>query len=153
MTYYLAIDPGASGGFAWHTPDSLVVEAKPMAATNEENVNFIRSFSLASFSVKVIIEDVPKFAGTNRPGAKMFPLGFNCGLVEGAALACSLPVIKIRPQDWQKHFNLGKRSDFENTQSWKRRLKEEAQSLFPLKVTLKTADALLLLAFAKTNHL
>ena len=66
----------------------------------------------------------------------------------------SKELLKIRPHEWQKHFNIGGRSDYECTQGWKRRLKEHAQLLFPyLKVTLKTADALLLLAYAKNKHL
>ena len=154
MTPYLAIDPGALGGFAWQLSDSDLAQAKSMMKDNRENAVFVRSFNLASKIPKVIIEDVPKFAGTNRPGSKMFPLGFNCGLIEGASLACLMTVIKIRPHEWQKHFNIGGRSDCEGPQDWKRRLKEHAQMLFPhLKVTLKTADALLLLAYAKNKHL
>jgi hypothetical protein len=154
MTPYLAIDPGALGGFAWQLSDSDLVQAKSMQKDNKENAVFIRSFNLASKIPKVIIEDVPSFAGTNRPGSRMFPLGFNCGLLEGASLACLMTVIKIRPHEWQKHFNIGGRSDCKDPQDWKRRLKEHAQLLFPyLKVTLKTADALLLLAYAKNKHL
>ena len=52
----------------------------------------------------------------------------------------------MRPQDWQKGFGLGTASACASKRIWKNKLKAEAQRRFPhLNVTLKTADALLIL--------
>jgi hypothetical protein len=104
--------------------------------------------------IKCIIEDVPKYVGEKLPGSKIFPLAFNCGLVRGIAVSLRMPVILVRPQDWQKHFRLGTKGDTSGTTEWKNKLKAEAQRRYPhLKVTLKTADALLLLAYAQEKQL
>jgi hypothetical protein len=55
----------------------------------------------------------------------------------------------ITPQKWQKKLGLGTSKGLTPTQ-WKNKLKAEAQRLFPdIRVTLKTADALLILEATK----
>lgn len=52
----------------------------------------------------------------------------------------------VRPQVWQKVFNLGTAASCASKSEWKNKLKAEAQRRFPhLPVTLATADALLIL--------
>jgi hypothetical protein len=54
----------------------------------------------------------------------------------------------ITPQKWQKQLNLGKSEG--DKPEWKRKLKGHAQRTYPdLTVTLKTADALLILEAAR----
>ena len=59
--------------------------------------------------------------------------------------------MKVTPQKWQKEFSnsLGKSRDYDKRE-WKNRLKGLAQQMFPAeKVTLKTADALLLAEYGR----
>ncbi len=159
MTSYIAIDPGVNGGIAWDGAalascigmpgsDTETAEEIERLAEMDDVLRRIRP------GIKCIIEDVPKFVGRALPGSTIFPLAFNCGLVRGIAVSLRMPVILVRPQDWQKHFRLGTKGDTSGTTEWKNKLKAEAQRRYPhLKVTLKTADALLLLAYAQEKQL
>jgi hypothetical protein len=152
MTSYIAIDPGVNGGIAWGATALSSCMGMPDSDTEiAEEIGILYSMRPG---IKCIIEDVPKFVGEALPGAKIFPLAFNCGLVRGIAVSLRMPVILVRPQDWQKHFRLGTKGDTSGTTEWKNKLKAEAQRRYPhLKVTLKTADALLLLAYAQEKQL
>jgi len=159
MTSYIAIDPGVNGGIAWDSAalascmgmpgsDTEIAEEIQRLAEMDDVLLRIRP------GIKCIIEDVPKFVGRALPGSTIFPLAFNCGLIRGIAVSLRMPVILVRPQDWQKHFRLGTKGETSGTTEWKNKLKAEAQRRYPhLKVTLKTADALLLLAYAQEKQL
>ena len=151
MTTYIAIDPGVNGGIAWQ--GSALPSCMGMPDSDTEIAEEIGLLYSMRPGVKCIIEDVPKFVGRKLPGSGMFVLGFNCGLVRGIAVSLRMPVILVRPQDWQKHFRLGSKGDSTTTEH-KNKLKAEAQRRYPhLKVTLKTADALLMLAYAQEKQL
>jgi hypothetical protein len=151
MTSYIAIDPGVNGGIAWGATALSSCMGMPDSDTEiAEEISLLYSMRPG---IKCIIEDVPKFVGKALPGSTIFPLAFNCGLVRGIAVSLRMPVILVRPQDWQKHFRLGSKGDSTTTEH-KNKLKAEAQRRYPhLKVTLKTADALLLLAYAQEKQL
>ena len=151
MTTYITIDPGVNGGIAWD--GAALASCMGMPASDTEIAEEIGLLYSMRPGVKCIIEDVPKFVGRKLPGSGMFVLGFNCGLVRGIAVSLRMPVILVRPQDWQKHFRLGSKGNSTTTEH-KNKLKAEAQRRYPhLKVTLKTADALLMLAYAQEKQL
>jgi hypothetical protein len=153
---YIAIDPGVSGGIAWDGASLPSCMSMPTSDTEiaEEIQNLADILCSIRDNVTLVIEDVPKYVGEKLPGSKIFPLAFNCGLVRGVALALKIPIILVKPHDWQKHFRLGTKKDAGSTTAWKNRLKSEAQRRYPhLKVTLKTSDALLILAFARESLL
>jgi hypothetical protein len=159
MTTYITIDPGVNGGIAWD--GSTLPSCMGMPGSDTEIAEEIQRLAEMDDvllrirpGLKCVIEDVPKFVGKALPGSTIFPLAFNCGLVRGIAVSLRMPVILVRPQDWQKHFRLGTKGDTSGTTEWKNRLKAEAQRRYPhLKVSLKTADALLLLAYAQEKQL
>jgi len=156
MTTYIAIDPGVNGGIAWDGAALPSCMGMPSSDTEiaEEIHNLADILCSIRDNLKFIIEDVPKFVGKALPGSTIFPLAFNCGLVRGIAVSLQMPIILVRPQDWQKHFRLGTKADTSGTTEWKNKLKAEAQRRYPhLKVTLKTADALLMLAYAQEKQL
>jgi hypothetical protein len=156
MTTYIAIDPGVNGGIAWDGAQLASCMGMPASDTEiaEEIHNLADILCSIRGNLKFVIEDVPKFVGKALPGSTIFPLAFNCGLIRGIAVSLRMPVILVRPQDWQKHFRLGTKGDTSGTTEWKNKLKAEAQRRYPhLKVTLKTADALLLLAYAQEKQL
>lgn len=143
----LACDPGASGGFAWS--DSCCA----MPATDGDVVDFLRSKRAEGFDT-LVIENVGGFtkAGGGQPGSAMFKFGFGCGVLRGAAMAFSFRVELVHPQKWQKHFSLGTAKDAGSHTLWKNKLKAEAQRRFAAHtVTLKTADALLILDWASAQ--
>lgn len=147
----LAIDPGKSGGFAVYINGET--GAGKMPETLHELAEQARG--LAGLAVRptseavCYLEDVPKFCGHNRPAASIFTLAESYGAAQGILAALKIRTIRVRPRDWQKGLNLGKRKDCTSDHAWKAKLKAEAQRRFPaLKVTLATADALLLLDYA-----
>jgi hypothetical protein len=59
----------------------------------------------------------------------------------------------VPPKKWQQALGLGSAKDLTKTQ-WKNKLKNKAQQLYPqIKVTLATADALLIYEAARRNLL
>lgn len=134
-----AIDPGQGGGIAyqldgWNT-------AEPMPETVVDLADNIRSLKVAGFGI-CYLEEIPKFAGKN--GSAMMKLSTRYGECRGILATLGIRVHELRPQEWQKALSLGNRAT--HGTRWKAHLKERAQALNPhLKVTLKTADALLIL--------
>ena len=155
MKKYVAIDPGVSGGIAFslgEKKESAV--AMGMPATDRDIIDELRLICEYDDKIVAIIEDVPKYVGNNVPGSSIFPLAYNVGFVRAALMTMNVPVILVKPQDWQKHFRLGTKKDAGSTTAWKNKLKAEAQRRYPhLRVSLKTADSLLILAFARESLL
>ena len=99
-----------------------------------------------------VLEEVSGFAGKAQPGSAMFRFGEHFGFIKGVIQALEIRLVLVRPQVWQKGFGLGTASACASKTEWKNKLKAEAQRRFPqLKVTLKTADALLILEWALAN--
>lgn len=142
----IAIDPGAIGGIATHDGETTCLYAMP--TTEGDIVDMLRSLSADGYQ-QVYIEKVGGFAGgAGQPGSSMFRFGFGVGVLHGACMALALPVILVTPQQWQKRLGVGTKGALSTTE-WKNKLKSEAQRRYPhLKITLKTADAVLLLDYA-----
>jgi hypothetical protein len=138
----IAIDPGKSGGIAWQY-DGEFFDCCPMPQTDGDVVGVLQSFSARAVSKVCYIEKVGGFCGKNQPGSAMFNFGHGRGVIIGALMAFGWRIIEVVPQRWQKWLNIGKCGGD------KQKLKGECQRRFPSqKVTLKTADALLILDYA-----
>ena len=152
----IAIDPGKGGGVALlHKPEpaplntSQHVEALAMPSTLGDFASMLAEEQRNEPNVTAYVEHVQGFAGKNRPGFHMFALGESFGAIKGMLAARQIRTVLVRPQKWQKIYALGTRSACKSDSEWKNKLKAEAQRRFPhLTVTLKTADALLLLDYA-----
>jgi crossover junction endodeoxyribonuclease RuvC len=151
MRTIIAIDPGLSGGVAvqwfgkrncWAMPET---QGDLLALVRE-----IREAALAErCEVVCVLEQVSGFAGRAQPGSSMFRFGEHFGFIKGVVQALGIRLVLVRPQVWQKGFGLGTASACRTKSEWKNKLKAEAQRRFPqLNVTLKTADALLMLDYA-----
>ena len=82
-------------------------------------------------------------------GKAPYRFGENAGVLKGTIQTMGMRLELVRPQVWQKAFSLGTASACASKTIWKNKLKAEAQRRFPhLEVTLKTADALLILEYA-----
>jgi hypothetical protein len=144
----IAVDPGASGGIAW-TDGSGSPQCVPMPETEGDVMNLIREIGIVD--TRAVVELVGGFVkGNPAPGSTMFNFGRGFGFILGALAANYVPVELVRPQKWQKHFSLGSCKESGGKTPWKNKLKAKAQQLFPEQdVTLKTADALLILEYAR----
>ena len=150
----LAIDPGTSGGIAYRDTNLTGETAKPMPQTDTETVALIQALTAYAHERNLhktaYIEKVGGYiAGATTPGSAMFNFGQGVGLIKGALLALGWRLIETAPQKWQKPFSLGKSKDHPTKTHWKRHLKDTAQKRYPAqRVTLATADALLILEYA-----
>ncbi len=126
-----------------------------MPATQGDLLELLRSLKTAAEvecapgrgdDIVCVLEEVSGFAGQAQPGSAMFRFGEHFGFIKGAVQALGIRLVMVRPQAWQKGFGLGTASACRMKSEWKNKLKAEAQRRFPhLNVTLKTADALLML--------
>lgn len=152
---HIAIDPGRVGGIAIGWKQS--VEFYPMPDPITDIADIIKpALAMAAIElmeVYCVIEKVGGFMGQNQPGNAMFNFGENYGFLTGYLYALNIPFERIRPQQWQKYFELGTVKSAGGKGPWKKKLQQRARELFPgEKITLKTADAALLLYWAKHSE-
>lgn len=142
----VAIDPGVSGGIAIEFEEHIELHAMPDTLT--ELLELLKTNCVKD--AELWIEEVPKFTGKNIPSSTTAVLFRNVGRVEGIAVTLGYALHRVSPVEWQKNLGLGGRKSCASQGEWKRKLKNKAQELHPLlDVTLKTADALLILTHAK----
>lgn len=151
----IAIDPGASGGFAIQYPDGKI-DLQAMPDTDAEILEIITTARARAIAEEVdlcaVMEKVGGFVAPRgqdvggQPGSRMFNFGEGFGFLRGVILALGIPLRMVRPQEWQKQLCLGATKD---KSARKRALKSKAQELYPdLRPTLSTCDALLILDWA-----
>jgi hypothetical protein len=142
-TIIVAIDPGVSGGFAWHCKSKTY--CSPMPEGDNAVASLIAGLSRLDACAELYLEQPPLFAGKNIPGFAVGKMMQNYGVCYGAASALGFKIHTVRPPAWQKTHSIGTKGELSTTE-WKNKLKNRAAELFPqLTVTLKTADALLIL--------
>lgn len=144
VMHFIGIDPGVSGGIAWTSP--VGDQVKPMPATLHDTIALLERIldEQADGKTTVFIEELPKYVGPI-PSSAVFVMARNYGQLEGALATMDVSIRHVKPQAWQKALGLGT-SKGGSKADWKNKLKAKAQHLFPEEdVTLKTADALLIL--------
>lgn len=153
----IGIDPGSSGAIAIKYPDQPAVVFPWIGESEFKRViDEIEIYcAVEKCGVIAYVEEVGGFVGVNQPGSTMFNFGRNFGVILGVLLKAEFPTVLVRPQKWQKGLPttpkladkaLAKRKH-------KNDLKEVAARLFPhLRVTLKNADALLILDYGITQE-
>lgn len=143
----IGVDPGASGGFAEIWPDGKV-DTFPMFAEDDMRDYFK---AITQFNLPVCyLELVSGFIGKAQPGSHMFKFGNGYGYIRGLLAANHIKTVLVRPQEWQK--GVPGAAGLKGPDR-KRALKEEAARLFPqIKVTLSTADALLIADYGRKHE-
>lgn len=168
---YISCDPGASGAIAWSNRQGVHVE--PMPETRRGCIDVVKKiieWNASPGRPGDIVAYVEKITGWIPDGgaSQMFEFGKSVERVSCILETLGIRIIEITPQAWQKNLALGKSERLRATpdmdaeqkkrvktynagckREWKNKLKSEAERRFPnCKVTLKTADALLLLDVA-----
>lgn len=99
------------------------------------------------------LEDLVKFTGKNMPSSSMAVYASNWGFLKGVLTAFDCRIVLVPPKKWQAALGLGTAKGMSKTQ-WKNKLKQRAEQLYPhIKVTLATADALLIAEAARQGKL
>lgn len=141
------------GGIVWGT-SIYDYKVANMPETPADIRDLFRDILADAHHPVCYMEMVSGFAG-NRAGTSHsgFVFGENAGALLGILSALEVPVIRPRPQAWQKALGLGPSAHLSKSQH-KGRLKARAQQLFAKeKVTLKNADALLIFHLACEGEL
>ncbi len=152
MQTIIAVDPGMSGGIAYSidtNPSSPTAYGMP--DTEGDILDELKSIQRNSSSTPIaFIEQNTGFAGVKIPSHTMFKLGRNTGFLIGAMQALGFRIEPITAKKWQEPLSLGTARSCASKTEWKNKLKAKAQQLYPhLKVTLQTADALLILEYGR----
>ena len=175
----IAVDPGAKGGICIdYSACNSPVEAHKMPATPKDACDIItlakETAEINELQIKCYMEEVGGYINGVGTGPAMFNFGRGFGQIEGMLTCLGIPFELVRPQKWQKALSINfppvakgqydgltdsERSDEKKriaklNQARKRdnknHLKELAQRLYPhIKVTLDTADALLILNYGQ----
>jgi hypothetical protein len=150
-TAVIAIDPGASGGFAVWTPRDRRITLHAMPDNDERICKILRDVKTDWPDTRVYLELVGGYIqGKERPGSRMFNFGDGYGYLRGCCDMAGMPPQLITPQKWQKPLSVPQGLTGPVRKRW---LHQEAQRHFPkLKITLKTCDALLLLEFVRREY-
>lgn len=154
---FLGLDPGANGGLAVLSGNS--VEATKWPVGERDTWDLINCHKQKGRPVYAILEQqLPRGTNLFRNGAWTCPiLRSTCILfghymqLRGMLIAAGISFEEKVPRTWQAAFSL-KKDKGEADGHWKNRLKAKAQQLYPAtKITLATADALLLAHYCSRN--
>lgn len=146
----LAIDPGASGGFAWaRTNGEVLVANMPEGMTSQGKL--LREIFDANPDIVAVMENVGFHQQGNNASASA-KFARHVGNLEALLYAFEMPTLAPpTPQVWQRVLGaLPRGSDPKSKQARKKAIQEKMQRRHPgLKVTLKVADALGILMWAQ----
>jgi hypothetical protein len=139
----IGIDPGASGGVSWINSDCNEICAEPCPKTNIGMAQLIRNIVGVNqktniTGVQAYLELVHAFPTDGR--SSLFKFGTNYGKWQGILASFGIEPIFVTPQKWQKSYGELPKIKKER----KNEMKNIACELSGLKVTLKTADAILI---------
>lgn len=142
---YVGIDVGKNGGICLIFPNARIhhIEIHNCPATIRDMADILDDWLDPSSVVRVVIEKVHAFPGQGV--TSMFNFGKNFGTWLGILNGLRIPYVEVSPQKWMKFYGAMPKEKKER----KNHLKEIAQSYYPdEKITLKTADAVLLARFS-----
>ena len=146
----IGIDPGKGGGIAVITDETVTLYNCPQTVKDMALLIGICLNDVAAYRTKVFLEKVWAFPTDGRAGS--FTFGENYGQWQGILASHELDPMLVTPKAWQSHFEIkkGLKKDIR-----KKILKQIAIDKCPStkKITLKTADALLIAIYGVEAHL
>ena len=163
---YLGIDPGVNGGLGLLYGNSA--EGYPMPDTAEKLWSIVKDVT-SNIVTRAVIERVGGYVRgyddeARARGSRMFIFGQNYGQLLMALEASGIHYEIVQPAVWQRGVGVSRITNHkpdgratkwrglwqESRSKFKSRLKARAQELFPdVKITLNTADALLIAWYAR----
>ena len=146
----IGIDPGKGGGIAIITAETVTLHNCPRTVDDMALLLGMCLNDVAAYRTQVFLEKVWAFPTDGRAGS--FTFGENYGQWQGILASHELKPKLVTPKEWQSHFDIkkGLKKDVR-----KKILKQIAKDKCPniKKVTLKTADALLIAIYGIEAHL
>lgn len=139
MNKIIGVDPGFGGGLAVLDKEGHLLEVLAMPETDHDINDFFERHSDADCAYLEQVHSMP-----GQGVSSTFKFGMNYGFLRAMLTAHKIRWIDVAPGKWQTFLGIRAIKDEPKT-AHKNRLKGRAQQLFPkAKVTLKTADALLI---------
>lgn len=153
MRWFLGCDPGLKGGLALANEHGQA-EAWEMPPTAYEVQELLGEIlgrdGVRGHDGRAYVEDVHAFPGQGVVSA--FAFGRQAERIQSALVFLRVSHELVSPTRWLGGLGLRKRKGEAKT-AWKRRLCARAQELFPgVRVTLATADALLIAEWARRRE-
>ena len=146
----IGIDPGKGGGIAVITDETVTLHNCPRTVKDMALLIGICLNDVAAYRTRVFLEKVWAFPTDGRAGS--FTFGENYGQWQGILASHEIKPALVTPKQWQSHFEIkkGLKKDIR-----KKILKQMAIEKCPStkKITLKTADALLIAIYGVEAHL
>ena len=142
---YIGIDPGKSGGMCVIEDDFIKAYPCP---SNIQDMAIMFAMAISVNETKKVVAYIEKVWARPTDGrSSMWKFAENYGTWLGIAGAYEINLQEVSPQAWMKYLETPK---LEKTRR-KRYLRDKARSMYPelKKVTLKTADAILIATYAK----
>jgi hypothetical protein len=146
----IGIDPGKGGGIAVITDETVEIHNCPKTVDSMAHLIGMCLTNVAAYRTKVFMEKVWAFPTDGKAG--LFTFGENYGQWQGILASHELEPTLVTPKEWQAHFEIEKGLK-KNIR--KKILKQIARDKCPStkKITLKTADALLIAIYGVEAHL
>ena len=146
----IGIDPGKGGGIAVITDETVQIHNCPKTVNSMAHLIGMCLTDVAAYRTKVFLEKVWSFPTDGRAGS--FTFGENYGQWQGILASHEIKPVLVTPKEWQSHFEIqkGLKKDIR-----KKILKQMAIERCPntKKITLKTADAILIAIYGVEAHL
>ena len=145
---YVGIDPGKSGAICVIEDDFIKAIPCP---DNIQDMALVFAMSISINKTKKVVAYIEKvWARPTDAKGSIWKFAENYGVWKGIAGAYEIELLEVSPQKWIKYFETPK---LEKSRR-KRYLRDKARSMYPdlKKVTLKTADAILIASYAKETH-
>ena len=147
---YIGIDPGKSGGITMIDAKDDYMEAVKCPDRTIDMALIFHSFvGDEPNRVRLLMEKV--WARPNNAVRSAFTYGVNYGQWLGIAASHEIKMYTTLPNDWIKWIGCPKGMIVKDRKNW---LKSKAKELYPdlKKVTLATADAILITHYAKEEY-
>ena len=144
---FIGIDPGKSGGICVIEDEFVKAYACP---GNIQDMALLFAMAISVNETKTVVAYIEKvWARPTDAKGSIWKFAENYGTWKGIAGAYEIDLIEVSPQKWIKYFETPKMEKSKR----KRYLRDKARSMYPelKKVTLKTADAILIATYAKEN--
>jgi len=146
----IGIDPGKGGGVAIITDETVQIHNCPRTVDAMAHLIGMCLSDVAAHRTRVFLEKVWAFPTDGRVGS--FTFGENYGQWQGILASHEIEPMLVTPKTWQSHFEIkkGLKKDIR-----KKVLKQMAIERCPSakKITLKTADALLIAIYGVEAYL
>ena len=142
---YVGIDPGKSGALCVIEDDFIKAYPCP---DNVQDMALMFAMAISVNETKTVVAYIEKVCARPTDGrASIWKFAENYGVWLGIAGAYEVDLKTVAPQRWIKYFETPKLEKNKR----KRYLRDKARSMYPdlKKVSLKTADAILIATYAK----